>query len=513
MSRHPPAAGEGGRDREASGYEVVIGLEIHVQLRTATKMFCGCPVEFGAPPNARVCPVCLGLPGALPVANGAAVELAARAAVALGCRIHTRSEFVRKNYFYPDLPKGYQITQFAHPLATGGQVVLRSEGRERRVGVRRLHLEEDAGKSLHDRFPESTAVDLNRAGVPLIEIVTEPELRFPAEARAFLVRLKQLLKHYADVSDCSMEEGSLRVDANLSLRKTGEDRSGTQTEVKNLNSFAFVERALEHERVRQLALLEAGLPVRRETRAFDAVRGETRPLRGKEEEFDYRYFPDPDLPYVEVAGDAVERERRRLGELPHELEKRLAERYRVSPSTAVQLAATPARAAYFEAAVSGSDPDLARTVANFIMGDLAAELNRRSEAGSEAELLPPEPLRRVAELRLEGVLSSDTASHALRHLISGGVQRAAEVDALVRARNLAQVRDVGRLDGWVEEVLAAHPEEVARYAAGEAKLLAFFMGQVMRAAGGRADPDRIRELLARRLAGGAREAREEGREG
>lgn len=477
-------------------WETVIGIEVHVQLRTATKMFCSCSSEYGAPPNSNVCPVCLGLPGALPVPNQGAVDLAIRAALALGCEVHERSEFVRKNYFYPDLPKGYQITQFAHPLATEGTVVMREEGDERRVRVRRLHLEEDAGKSMHDRYTGSTAVDLNRAGVPLVEIVTEPDLRSPTEARAYLSRLKQLLEHFAAVSDCNMEEGSLRVDANLSVRRTGEARLGTKTEVKNLNSFSNVEKALAFERQRQIGLLESGAEIASETRLFDLAAGETRPLRGKEEDFDYRYFPEPDLVPLEVSAVTVDMARRALGELPHELERRLMDEYRLSAYDVSLVSARPRRAAYFEAVAKGRDAAFAKTAANFLMGGIAAELNRRPEDAAERDLVPPDRLARLVELRLDGTLSSDTANQTLELLLAG---KGGDVDELVRAHGLAQVGDVDQLVGWVDEVLEAHPDELARYVDGEEKLFGFFMGALMRAAGGKADPSKARELLAERL--------------
>ncbi|MFQ5689874.1 MAG: Asp-tRNA(Asn)/Glu-tRNA(Gln) amidotransferase subunit GatB [Gemmatimonadota bacterium] len=479
-------------------YETVIGVEVHVQLRTATKMYCGCSTRFGADPNTQVCPVCLGLPGSLPVANRAAVELAVRAAVSLGCRVHARSEFVRKNYFYPDLPKGYQITQFEYPLATDGRVRVRLEGKERSVRIRRLHLEEDSGKSLHDRFAGSTAVDLNRAGVPLVEIVTEPDLRSPAEARAYLVRLRQLLKHFAAVSDCNMEEGSLRVDANLSVRPIGEEGMGTKTEVKNLNSFSQVEKALMFERSRHIRQLEAGGVVVQETRLFDAARGETRSLRSKEEALDYRYFPEPDLPPLELEPDAAERARAMVGELPDQLESRFMEGHGLSEYDAALVSANPGRARYFEEVVDGNGPDFAKATVNLMMGRLAAELKRRDEA-SEADLLPPERLRRVVELRLDGTLSSDTAGEVLDRLLSAkGADL--EVDDLVRAGGLAQVGDTDLLAGWIEAVIAGHPDEASRYAAGEDRLLGFFMGALMKEASGRADPRKARALLVERLA-------------
>ncbi len=478
----------------STAWETVIGVEVHVQLRTRTKMFCGCEATYGAEPNTHVCPVCLGLPGALPAPNAEAVRLAVRAALALGCRVFDRSQFVRKNYFYPDLPKGYQITQYEHPLALDGRVSMRVDGELREVRVRRLHLEEDAGKSLHDRFPDSTAVDLNRAGVPLIEIVTEPDLRSPAEARAYLSRLKQLLEHFAAVSDCNMEEGSLRVDANLSVRPAGSDALNTKTEVKNLNSFSNVEKALAFERDRQVALLEAGEEVVHETRTFDAATGRTSGMRGKEEAFDYRYFPEPDLPLLLVAAGDVDEIRSELPELPGAAEERLGKAYGLNLYDAALLAAYPRRLAYFEEVVGDGEAGFAKQAANLIMGPLAEALNRREDAATEAELLRPAALRRVVELRLDGTLTSNSADELLSLLLEEG----GDPDALVEERGLAQVSDEGQLAKWVEEALAEHPEEAERFLAGEEKLLGFFMGAVMRRAGGAADPGRTRQLLRER---------------
>ena len=333
-------------------WETVVGLEVHVQLRTATKMFCGCENRFGAEPNTLVCPVCLGLPGALPVPNAEAIRLAVRAALTLGCTVHQTSVFARKNYFYPDLPKGYQISQFDRPLATGGAVAFDSPDRGRiTVGITRLHVEEDAGKSLHDRVPGKTAIDLNRACTPLAEIVSEPDMRSPAEARAYLTVLKQLLL-YTGVSDCDMEKGSLRVDANISIRPAGTTALGTKTEVKNMNSFANVERALEAERARQVAVLESGGRVEQVTMLFNAASGEVRPMRSKEESHDYRYFPDPDLPPLVLTPAWIEHQRAGLPELPEEKRTRLMAAFGLSPYDAGVLVAERVIADYFEAVVA-----------------------------------------------------------------------------------------------------------------------------------------------------------------
>jgi aspartyl-tRNA(Asn)/glutamyl-tRNA(Gln) amidotransferase subunit B len=473
----------------------VIGVEVHVQLRTATKMFCGCSVEFGVAPNTNVCPVCLGLPGALPVPNREAVRLGVRTAHALRCEVAHRSRFDRKNYFYPDLPKGYQITQFHHPLARDGSLPVPLEDGTRPVRIRRLHLEEDAGKSLHDRYPDATAVDLNRSGVPLAEIVTEPDMRSPEEARAYLTRLKQVLEHFAAVSDCNMEEGSLRVDSNLSVRRTDQVTLGTKTEIKNLNSFSNVEKALAHGRERQIRLLEAGEEVRHETRLWDPRRSETRPMRTKEEAFDYRYFPDPDLPILELESAEVDRIRRSLPELPGALEERLVEEYGLSPYDAELLAAYPARAVYFEGAAGDRGEAFAKQVANFVMGPMAAELNRRSSGMTEPDLLPEDSLARIVELRLDGTLSSSTADRAVEILLEEG----GDPERVIEEHGLAQVRDEDQLSSWVDRAVEAHPDEAARFARGQEKLIGFFMGAVMRQAGGKADPDKTRQLLRDRL--------------
>jgi len=483
-----------------NGLETVIGLEVHVQLRTVSKMFCGCPVRFGAPPNTLVCPVCLGLPGALPVANEEAVRLAVRAAHVLGCTVNATSEFVRKQYFYPDLPKGYQITQLADPLARGGAIDLPSTRGGRRVRLQGLHIEEDAGKSIHDRFEGATAVDLNRAGVPLIEIVTEPDLRSPEEARFVLSRLKQLLEHYAKVSGCNMEKGSLRVDVNVSVRPAGGEGLGTRVEIKNLNSFGNVQRALAFEGRRMAQRLAAGRPVEPETRLYDAAQRKTRTLRGKEEEHDYRYFPEPDLPLVELSAAKVEGLRRGLPASPRKIEKRLVTRFGLTEDTACQIAATPERAAYLEAAVGPRDASFAVVAANMIMGDVAAVLNRRG-GGSEAEVLEPAELARLVGLRLQGALSSRTAALAVQLLFDQAARggRRLDVDELVRRHELSQVEDAGRLSEWVDRVLGGSPEEVRRCRSGDRKLLGYFMGEVMRASSGRADPEAVRRRLKRAL--------------
>jgi aspartyl-tRNA(Asn)/glutamyl-tRNA(Gln) amidotransferase subunit B len=470
-------------------WETVIGLEVHVQLRTRTKMFCADRTTFGDPPNTNVCPVCLGLPGALPVPNAEALRLAARAALALGCTVHETSVFARKNYFYPDLPKGYQISQFDKPLATGGSVSFDSPDRGRmRVGITRLHVEEDAGKLLHDRFPGKTAVDLNRAGIPLAEIVSEPDLRSPAEARAYLTTLRQILV-YAGVSECSMEQGSLRVDANISIRPEGMARLGTKTEVKNMNSFANVERALEAERARQVALVESGRPVEQVTLLFNAATGQVKPTRSKEESHDYRYFPDPDLPPLVLSPAWIEEQRAALPELPDPKRERLETAYGLPAYDARVITGEAPLARYFENVVeAGADP---KTAANWVMGDVMTTYNETGVFPVTAE-----HLAQLIGLVRDGTVSHQAAKRVYTELTrSPGEGPRAAADRL----GLVQVSDQGALAEWVDQVIAAHPSEVARFRGGDAKLMAFFVGQVMKRSKGKADPKGVQPVLQERL--------------
>ncbi|HEV8600964.1 MAG TPA: Asp-tRNA(Asn)/Glu-tRNA(Gln) amidotransferase subunit GatB [Gemmatimonadales bacterium] len=470
-------------------WETVIGLEVHVQLGTRSKMFCACSTAFGDPPNTNVCPVCLGLPGALPVPNAQAIRLAVRAALALGGRVAERSIFARKNYFYPDLPKGYQISQFDRPLATGGTVALESAERGPiEVSIERLHVEEDAGKSLHDRIPGKTAVDLNRAGVPLAEIVSGPDLRSPAEARSYLTTLRQLLV-YAGVSECSMEKGSLRVDANISLRPAGESRLGTKTEIKNLNSFANVERALDAERARQQALLERGEPVSQVTLLFNAAGGTVRPMRSKEASHDYRYFPDPDLPPLVLTPEWIEAVRSELPELPSAKRGRLMAVFGLPPYDAGVLASERGIADYFESVVEAGAP--AKVAANWIMQDGMTGYNL---SGSFA--VAPKRLAELIALVEQGIVSHQAAKKVYAELAATG----GEPRAVAERLGLVQVRDESELERWVDEVLATHPKEVERFRAGEVKLLGFLTGQVMKQSQGKADPKGVQPVLQRRLA-------------
>ncbi len=471
-------------------WETVIGLEVHVQLGTRSKMFCGCSTAFGDAPNTNVCPLCLGLPGALPVPNAEAVRLAARAALALGCTVQERSVFARKNYFYPDLPKGYQISQFDRPLATNGRLAIESPERGPiEVTIERLHLEEDAGKSLHDRIPGKTAVDLNRAGVPLAEIVGGPDLRSPAEARAYLTTLRQLLV-YAGVSECSMEKGSLRVDANVSVRPAGQRALGTKAEIKNLNSFANVVRALEAERTRQRTILDAGGRVAQVSLAFSAASGQVRPMRSKEESRDYRYFPDPDLPPLVLSPEWIASVQAELPELPAARRHRFATALGLSAHDAGVLTGERVIADYFEAVTrAGVEP---KTAANWVMGEGMAGYH---ETGAFA--VAPDRLAGLIALVRDGTVSHLAAKRVYVEMAASGRDAGAVAERL----GLVQVRDESALSRWVDEVLAAHPSEVARYRAGETRLMTFLTGQVMKRSRGTADPKGVQPVLARKLGG------------
>jgi aspartyl-tRNA(Asn)/glutamyl-tRNA(Gln) amidotransferase subunit B len=473
-------------------YEMVVGLEVHVQLKTRTKAFCGCSADFGAAPNTNVCPVCLALPGALPVLNEHAVELAVRAALGLGCTVNPISVFARKNYFYPDLPKGYQISQFDQPLATGGSVVIGKTEQETdiRIGITRLHMEEDAGKSIHDRYPGQTAIDLNRAGVPLIEIVSEPDIRTAAGAGAYLRTLKQILQ-YLDVSDVSMEEGSLRVDANISVRPAGQVKLGTKTEVKNMNSFSAVEKALASEYARQCALIDSGGRVEQQTLLWDGARETARPSRTKEGSHDYRYFEEPDLRPLRLDAKWIEHLGGDLPELPDERKKRLAAEYGLTPVEVEQLTAHPALAEYFEAVARASSDGKASY--NWVMGEVQAALRASGEDIARFRVRPAD-LAQMLNLVRDGTVSHTAAKRVFAKMVETG-HPAAQVAA---DEGLLQVGDEGAIATWVDEVLQEHPEEAGRYRAGEKKLQGVLVGFVMKKSKGRADPKRVNQLLSAR---------------
>lgn len=475
-------------------YEAVIGLEVHVQLLTETKIFCRCRNRFGAPPNTLVCPVCLGYPGTLPTLNREAVELAVKLAAALGCTIHRESLFARKNYFYADLPKGYQISQFDRPLSEDGELRLSSHDRE--VRIRRLHIEEDAGKLLHELpgggfLPDASLVDFNRCGVPLVEIVSEPDMRSPQEAQDYLQTLHQVLL-YTETSDGNMEEGSLRCDANVSVRPRGSEAFGTKTEVKNLNSFRNVARALSYEIDRQSRLLDAGTLVAHETLSFDAGAGETRVMRSKEEAHDYRYFPEPDLPPLVVEEERVERIRAALPELPARRRERFVAEYGLSPEDAEVLTSVRQLAEYFEAAAAAHE-DNVRGVANWVRTEVLAELRERGESIDEA--LDPARLAALVRSVDEGVLSQNAAKEVLSEIWETGEEPGAAAERL----GLTQVRDEEQIEEWIEEVLDEHPDQVEAYRNGKSQLLGFFIGQVMQRSDGRADPKIVRGELASAL--------------
>ena len=485
MSETAPAA----RDR----WEMVVGLEVHVQLKTRTKAFCSCSAEYGAPPNANTCPVCLALPGALPVLNGHAVALATRAALALRCDVQPVSVFARKNYFYPDLPKGYQISQFDKPLALGGWVEIgqRAEGDPIRIGVTRVHMEEDAGKSIHDRYPGVTAIDLNRSGVPLIEIVSEPEIRSAEQAGAYLRVLKQILE-YVDVSDVNMEEGSLRVDANVSARPRGESKLGTKTEVKNMNSFSGVERALEVEFARQVAVLDAGGTIEQQTMLWDGNAGEVRPARSKEGSHDYRYFPEPDLPPLILAPEWIEQVRHDLPELPAARRARFVSDYALGDYDVEVLTANSHIADYYESvARAHGEP---KAAANWVMGEVLATLKTSGESISRFRVRPAD-LAALLGLVRDGVVSHTAAKQIFSRMVATGDPPA----QIAEREGLVKVDDDAQLAAWLDEVIAENPNEAERLRHGEKKLQGVLIGAVMKKSKGRADPRKLNQLLSARL--------------
>ncbi len=467
-------------------YEAVIGLEIHVQMDTKTKLFCSCKVEFGSEPNTNVCPVCLGMPGALPVLNRRAVEFAVRASLALNCTVHEESIFARKNYFYPDLPKGYQISQYEKPLATNGYVEIELPGGEKKkVRIRRLHIEEDAGKNIHEG--QNSYVDLNRAGTPLMEIVTEPDLRTPEEARIFLETLRNLMR-YTGVSRADMEKGQLRCDINVSIRPKGSDKLGTRTEIKNVNSFRFVQKALEYEINRQIKLVSEGGKVNQETRTFDPATGKTYTMRTKEEAEDYRYFPDPDLLPLVLDREWVEEIRNSMPELPHQRFERLISQYRIGEYEAKIFVEHKELGDFFEEAVKTfREPKL---VANWLLNDLLGLLNER-QLSIENSPVPPENLAELVKLVKEGAISTKIGKEVIKEMVESG-KKASQI---VEEKGLKQISDEAELRRVVEEVISNFPEEAERYKQGEEKLIGFFVGQVMKATRGKANPRLVNRII------------------
>jgi aspartyl-tRNA(Asn)/glutamyl-tRNA(Gln) amidotransferase subunit B len=478
-------------------YEPVIGLEVHVQLLTATKAFCGCQNQFGSEPNTNVCPVCLGLPGSLPVLNAKAVEFAALASMALNCEVRERSIFARKNYFYPDLPKGYQISQFDKPLAEHGWIeVPTADGLIKRIGITRLHMEEDAGKSIHDGLADSahhTSIDLNRCGTPLAEIVSEPDMRTPDEAFEYLTRMKEILL-YCGVSDCNMEEGSLRCDANVSVRLKGAPQFGTKAEVKNLNSFRFVRMALEYEIERQIEEIESGGHVMQETRLWNSGEGRTYSMRSKEQAHDYRYFPEPDLPPLIVSAEFLAETRKKLPELPEARRARMIAEYELSRQDAFTLTATREFADRFEAAArTARNP---RRVANVLLSEVGGRLKA---LGLEQEHSPVSMagIVQAADLLDEGKISSKQ----LKQLFDVCFEKGEDFSAVYEREKPEQLSDASAIEAMIDQVIAANPKQVEQYRAGKKTMAGFFVGQVMRASKGQANPALLNELVTKKLAG------------
>jgi aspartyl-tRNA(Asn)/glutamyl-tRNA(Gln) amidotransferase subunit B len=476
-----------------SGWETVIGLEIHAQLATRSKIFSGSPTAYGAPPNTQADLVDLGYPGVLPVVNGEAVRMVVKLGLAISARIAPLSVFARKNYFYPDLPKGYQISQYELPIVAQGSLdIVLEDGGVKRIGITRAHLEEDAGKSLHEGLPGMTGIDLNRAGTPLVEIVSEPDMRSAKEAVAYMKKMHTLVR-YLEICDGNMQEGSFRCDANVSVRPAGTKKLGTRAEIKNLNSFRFVERAINFEVARQTELLESGRPVVQETRLYDPDKGETRSMRSKEEANDYRYFPDPDLLPVKVDARLVDTVRATLPELPDQKAARFSAQYGLSPYDAGVLTGSRELAEYYEEVVRAApaDPKLA---ANWVMGDLAAALNKEGLEASSGKI----PAARLGELlrRIEdGTISGKIAKEVFELMWSQG----SSADAVIESKGLRQITDSAAIVRAIEEVMAKNPAQLADYRAGKDKLFGFFVGQVMKATGGKANPAQLNELLREKL--------------
>ncbi len=477
-------------------YEPVIGLEVHVQLLTASKAFCGCANHFGSAPNTNVCPVCLGLPGALPVLNAQAVEFAALASLAINCQVRERSIFARKNYFYPDLPKGYQISQFDKPIAEHGWIDVPTPSGMKRIGITRLHMEEDAGKSIHDGFSDSatrTYLDLNRCGTPLAEIVSEPDIRTPDEAFEYLTLLKEILL-YCGVSDCNMEEGSLRCDANVSVRPRGQEKFGTKAEVKNVNSFRFVRAALEYEIERQIEVIEAGGHVIQESRLWNAAEGRTYSMRSKEQAHDYRYFPEPDLPPLIVSAEFLADAKKKLPELPEARRARMIAEYELSTQDAFTLTAERAFADRFEAAAkTARNP---RRVANVLLSEVGGRLKA---LGLEQAQSPVSMAGIVlaADLLDEGKISSKQ----LKQLFDLCFEKGEDFAAVYEREKPQQISDASAIEALIDEVIAANPKQVEQYRAGKKTMAGFFVGQVMKASKGQANPALLNELVTKKLDG------------
>ena len=475
-------------------YEPVIGLEVHLQLKTASKIFCACSTRFGDPPNKNTCPVCLGLPGALPVLNRGALALAIRAALALHCTVQERSRFARKNYFYPDLPKGYQISMYEMPLATRGWLEISLEGSAKRIGITRLHMEDDAAKNLHEGFPDSdrnSYIDFNRCGVPLVEIVSEPDIRSPEEAYAYLTTLKQVLE-YTDVSDCNMEEGSLRCDANVSVRRRGEETFGTKAEVKNLNSFRYLQRALEFEIARQIGVLESGGRTEQQTRLWNVAAGRTEPMRSKEFAHDYRYFPEPDLLPVHVSDALQAGILKNMPELPGAKRARFLRDFQITPYDAGVLTATRAIADYFEASVKAGAPP--KAAANWIQTELLRRLNDAGKDISETPIAPAS----LADL-LKVVESGQITGASGKKVFAQMFETRGSAEHIIATEGLTQISDSSEIERLAREIIEQNPGNAAKYKAGNEGVFKFFVGQVMRASRGQANPQLVNDILKRLL--------------
>lgn len=479
-------------------WETVIGLEVHVQLATKSKIFSGAPTTFGAEPNTQACPVDLGMPGVLPVLNEEAVRMAVKFGLAIGAEIHPYSIFDRKNYFYPDLPKGYQISQFADPIVGRGQLTIQLDDQApRTIRITRAHLEEDAGKSLHEAFPGKTGIDLNRAGTPLLEVVSEPDLRSAAEAAAYFRQMHSLVRHLK-ICDGNLAQGSMRCDANVSIRPMGAETLGERTEIKNVNSFRFLELAINYEIERQISILEAGGSIERDTRLYDAQKNETRTMRSKELSNDYRYFPDPDLLPVHLDAAFIESVREKLPELPAEKQARFQAEFALSEYDASFLVQDPDLAAYFEA-TAGVAGD-AKLAANWVMGELSAALNR-DELGAADCPLPAAALGSLIQRIQDGTISGKMAKGLFETLWQEAATGSpVDVDATITAQGLTQVSDTGEIAAIIEEIVTANPTQVAQFKAGKEKVLGFFVGQVMKATQGKANPKVVNELLREALA-------------
>ncbi len=472
-------------------YEAVIGLEIHAQLMTESKMFCGCSVKFGAEPNTQTCPICIGMPGVLPVANKKAIEYVIKTGLAVNCKIAPYSRFARKNYFYPDLPKGYQISQYELPICENGFVEIAVNGGTREIGLTRIHLEEDAGKNIHEGAGNYSFVDLNRAGTPLMEIVSEPDIRSPQEAAEFVKKLRTIVR-YIGVCDGNMEQGSLRCDANVSIRPAGQKEFGTKTEIKNMNSFRFIEKALEYEIKRQIKALSGGGRIVQETRLWDSNRGITESMRSKEEAHDYRYFPDPDLVPVEVDKEWIEKIKGQITELPDSRRQKFIAQYGLPEQDAGLLISERAIAEWFEQAVKlGGDP---KGVSNWMMGDLMRLLNEENRPFDECPLKPAQLVEMLLLIE-KGTISGKIAKTVFEEMF----RTDKDAGSIVKEKGLVQVSDESEIEKVVDEILVKNPKEVERFKAGEEKLLGFFAGQVMKATKGKANPKIVNELLKKKL--------------